>query len=74
MRLFIPLLIAFLILVPLTYYTMLKIDNLFRGYTGSMHEKQSREYLKRKAKLKILSVPVALFILFLIGSILAGLV
>jgi hypothetical protein len=67
MKIIIALLIALLILVPLTYFGLISLNNLFWGYKGSPVDKSTPEYLKRKRTLQIVSVPVALFIIYVMG-------
>ena len=67
MKMIIVLLIAVLILVPLTYFGLISLNNLFWRYKASPIDKSTPEYLKRKRTLEIASVPVVLFILYLMG-------
>jgi hypothetical protein len=66
MKVFTFFVLALLVLTPLSYYLMLGINNVIWAYKGLKVDKDSPEYRKRKMILKVLSLPTAIFVLYLI--------
>lgn len=66
MKVFTFFVLALLVLTPLSYYLMLGINNVIWAYKGLKVDKDSPEYRKRKLILKVLSLPTAIFVLYLI--------
>lgn len=66
--LILPILIL-LALTALTYPILLTINNVIWGYKGISIDKGSPEYRRRKRLLKLISIPIAIFILIAIGSL-----
>lgn len=58
--------LALLVLIPLSYYLLLGINNAVWAFKGLKIDKDSTEYGKRKLILKLLSLPTAIFMLYLI--------
>jgi len=57
------------ILSALSYFVLLTINNIIWGYKGISIDKGSPEYRKRKRLLKIISIPLSILILIIIGSL-----
>jgi len=72
MRRAIFVLLAFVILYPLTYLSLLAISNAIFGDKNVSAGTNSPGDMKRKKVLKITAVPVALFILSLLASFLSA--
>ena len=63
----IPLVLAVIIISALSYFLLLTINNVIWGYKGISRDKESPEYRNRKRLLKIISIPLSIFILIAIG-------
>jgi ABC-type polysaccharide/polyol phosphate export permease len=64
---FIPLILAALILSFISYFILLTISNIIWGYKGIPIDKGSPSYTKRKNLLKLISIPLSILFLVLIG-------
>ena len=58
--------LALLVLAPISYYLLLGINNVVWAYKGLKFDKDSAEYKKRKFILKLLSLPMAIVVLYFI--------
>ena len=58
--------LAMLILTPLSYFILLGINNAVWWFKGLEIDNDTPEYARRKIVLKIISVPTALAILYLL--------
>jgi len=58
-----------LILSALSYFLLLTVNNVIWGYKGFSMDKKSPQYAKRRRLLKLISIPLAILILIVIGSV-----
>ena len=68
----IPPLLALLILLILSvfsYFILLTINNVIWGYKGIPTDKESPAYRKRKRSLKLISIPLSILVLLVIGLV-----
>jgi hypothetical protein len=63
----ISIVLVVLTLSALLYFVLLTINNVIWGYKGISRGKESTEYKKRKRLLKIISIPLSIFVLIAIG-------
>jgi hypothetical protein len=66
MKVFTFFILALLVLTPISYYLLLGINNVVWAFKGLKYDKDSAEYEKRKFILKVLALPTAIVILYLI--------
>jgi len=65
----IPLILALLILSVFSYFILLTINNVIWGYKGIPTDKESPAYRKRKRSLKLISIPLSILVLVVIGLV-----
>lgn len=65
----IPLILALLILSAFSYFILLTINNVIWGYKGIPTDKESPAYRLRKRSLKLISIPLSILVLVVIGLV-----